>query len=130
MADFMTNLWSAVFEAGPTPTLLIATNASFGALQVVLFALLLLTHSIHFVILSVLCAGLWLAINWFAAELKAVRAAELQRDMDIKANSPTDAAGVSAHAADVSLHSEADVIRRKAHLDNGIDSEWEKIDSQ
>lgn len=76
MADFMTNLWSSVFEAGPTPTLLMATNATFAALQALLLALLAATHSVHFVILSVLCGGLWYAINWFATELQAARAAE------------------------------------------------------
>ncbi|QIX00466.1 hypothetical protein AMS68_005983 [Peltaster fructicola] len=73
MADFMTDLWNAVFEAGPTPTLLLATNATFAALQILLFALLLATYSIHFVILSLLCGGLWYAINWFAAEIRAAQ---------------------------------------------------------
>jgi hypothetical protein len=49
----------------------VATNATFAALQVVLAALLYATHSIHFVVLSALCAGLWAAINWFARELTA-----------------------------------------------------------
>lgn len=70
MASFVQNLWESIFTAGPTPTLLMATNATFAALQVVLTALLIATYSIHFVILSVLCGGLWVAINWFAGELK------------------------------------------------------------
>lgn len=70
MASFVQNLWESIFTAGPTPTLLVATNATFAALQVVLAALLFATYSIHFLILSVLCAGLWVAINWFARELK------------------------------------------------------------
>ncbi|PSN62471.1 Pkr1-domain-containing protein [Corynespora cassiicola Philippines] len=76
MASFIENLWMSVFTPGPTPTLLIATNASFAALQLLFFALLLATYSIHFVILSVLCGGLWWAINWFAAEIRAAQAAE------------------------------------------------------
>ena len=76
MATFMTNLWESVFTPGPTPTLLIATNATFGTLQVLLFILLITTSSIHFVILSVLCAGLWYSINWFAREVQAAKAAE------------------------------------------------------
>jgi cytoskeletal protein RodZ len=76
MSNFMVNLWESIFTPGPTPTLLIATNATFGALQLVLFSLLLFTHSIHFAILSVLCAGLWYAINWFAREVEAAKAAE------------------------------------------------------
>lgn len=69
MTTFLENLWNSVFTPGTTPTLLLATNASFGALQLLLFILLLATHSIHFIILSVLTASLWWAINWFAREL-------------------------------------------------------------
>ena len=74
MTDFLTNLWTSVFTPGTTPTLLVATNATFAALQVVLAALLLATWSIHFAILSVLCGGLWYSINWFAAELQVAQA--------------------------------------------------------
>ncbi|KAF2252513.1 Pkr1-domain-containing protein [Trematosphaeria pertusa] len=79
MASFLTffeQLWQSIFTPGPTPTLLVATNASFAALQLLLFALLLATHSIHFVILSGLTAGLWWAINWFAGEIRAAQAKE------------------------------------------------------
>lgn len=76
MTDFLNNLWSSVFTPGATPTLLVATNVTFGALQALLFGLLVATSSIHFAILSVLCAGLWWSINWFATELKAAQAKE------------------------------------------------------
>ncbi|EDU49314.1 Pkr1 domain containing protein [Pyrenophora tritici-repentis] len=76
MAAFFEQLWESIFTAGPTPTLLVATNASFAALQVLLFVMLVVTYSIHFVILSVLCGGLWWSINWFAAEIKAAQAKE------------------------------------------------------
>ncbi|KAG6018306.1 hypothetical protein E4U41_003985 [Claviceps citrina] len=76
MSSFLIDLWESIFTPGPTPTILRATNLSFGALQLVLLALLFATGSIHFVVLSVLCAGLWWAINWFARELAA--AAQLQ----------------------------------------------------
>jgi ER protein Pkr1 len=76
MADFMTKLWESVFTPGPTPTLLIAANASFGTLQVLLLALFFATWSYHFVALSVICAGTWWGINWFAAELQKAQAAE------------------------------------------------------
>lgn len=76
MASFFENLWQSIFTPGPTPTLLVATNASFAALQVLLFAMLLATYSIHFIILSFLCGGLWWAINWFAAEIRAAQAKE------------------------------------------------------
>lgn len=70
----MQDLWSSIFTAGPTPTLLLATNATFAALQTLLFVLLLATSSIHFAILSVLSGALWYSINWFAQELKQVQA--------------------------------------------------------
>lgn len=76
MADFISNLWESVFTSGPTPTLLLATNATFAALQALLFALLLATYSMHFAVLSFLCGGLWWAINWFATELQAVKREE------------------------------------------------------
>lgn len=70
----MENLWASIFTPGPTPTLLRAANASFGALQVVLLILLVATYSIHFVILSLLSGALWYSINWFAAELNIAKA--------------------------------------------------------
>ncbi|RMZ70182.1 Endoplasmic reticulum Pkr1 [Pyrenophora seminiperda CCB06] len=76
MAAFFEQLWESIFTAGPTPTLLVATNASFAALQLLLLVMLVATYSIHFVILSLLCGGLWWSINWFAAEIKAAQAKE------------------------------------------------------
>lgn len=70
MANFVESLWESIFTPGPTPPLLLATNATFAALQAVLFALLLATYSVHFVILSALCGALWWAINWFVVELR------------------------------------------------------------
>lgn len=78
MSQFVQDLWESIFTPGPTPSLLIATNATFAALQLVLAALLLATYSIHFIILSFLSAGLWYAINWFARELQADHDAELK----------------------------------------------------
>jgi len=76
MASFFVDLWSSIFTPGPTPTLLLATNVTFAALQVVLFALLLATYSFHFVILSIICCVLWWLINWFVMELKDTQTAE------------------------------------------------------
>lgn len=78
MSQFVQDLWESIFTPGPTPSLLIATNVTFAALQLVLGALLLATYSIHFIILSFLSAGLWYAINWFARELQANHDAELK----------------------------------------------------
>lgn len=80
MADFLTNLWESVFTPGTTPTLLIATNCTFGALQLLLLGLLAATYSVHFAILSVLCGGLWYSINWFAVELQAAQKAEIEAE--------------------------------------------------
>ncbi|KAM3501765.1 hypothetical protein MY10362_005312 [Beauveria mimosiformis] len=74
MSSFIIELWESIFVPGPTPTILRATNATFAALQLTLFALLVGTYSIHFVVLSILSAGLWWSINWFAAELEAAKA--------------------------------------------------------
>lgn len=79
MSSFFVELWEGIFTPGPTPTILKATNVSFAALQVVLLSLLYATYSVHFVVLSVLCGGLWWSINWFARELKIAQAAEAER---------------------------------------------------
>jgi hypothetical protein len=76
MATFFENLWGSIFTPGATPTLLIATNVTFAALQITLAGLLALTYSIHFVALSAICGGLWWAINWFAAEIAQAEKAE------------------------------------------------------
>ncbi|KAL5000352.1 ER protein Pkr1-domain-containing protein [Aspergillus recurvatus] len=80
MASFVEDLWSSIFTAGPTPTLLLATNATFAALQTLLFILLLATYSIHFVILSILSGALWYSINWFAQELNQAQAQSARQE--------------------------------------------------
>ena len=76
MASFFVDLWKSVFTPGPTPSIVVATNVSFAALQVVLISLLVATHSVHFAVLSFLCASLWWAINWFIRELEEATAKE------------------------------------------------------
>lgn len=80
MAEFLLELFQSIFTPGPTPTLLLATNVTFAALQVLLLLLLVSTKSIHFFILSILSAGLWSAINWFVNELKIVKLAEMEKE--------------------------------------------------
>lgn len=106
MASFVDELWSSIFTPGPTPTLLVATNVTFAALQLVLFTLLLATHSLHFVALSLLCAGLWYSINWFAQE---VRAAQLAQEAE------------AAEAKD-KPHSESAARSSDRKKDSGVDS--------
>jgi hypothetical protein len=84
MASFAQNLWDSIFTPGPTPTLLVATNATFAVLQVLLAALLLATYSVHFLVLSVLSGGLWAAINWFARELRAHQQREEEEEAKVK----------------------------------------------
>ncbi|KAI4255116.1 MAG: hypothetical protein L6R42_006907 [Xanthoria sp. 1 TBL-2021] len=79
MTTFITDLFTSIFTPGPTPTLLVATNVSFAALQLVFLVLLVLTYSIHFIILSFLCGGLWWSINWFAAELEVAKQIEKEK---------------------------------------------------
>lgn len=80
MSSFLPNLWTSIFTSGTTPTLLLATNLTFASLQIVLLLLLLATRSLHFLALSFICGGLWWAINWFAAEVAAVKAQQAKEE--------------------------------------------------
>jgi len=153
MASFIENLWNSIFTPGPTPTLLIATNATFAALQVLLFVLLVATYSIHFVILSVLSGGLWWSINWFAAELNSAKAKEEEakkkdqpRSADkhdtIGSDTETEEATPQPvpEPSEVSTSSlkpqppEATLRKRQSLGDSSgyisTDSEWEKVDDE
>ncbi|KAL8750190.1 MAG: hypothetical protein Q9199_007230 [Rusavskia elegans] len=88
MTTFITDLFTSIFTPGPTPTLLVATNVSFAALQLVFLVLLVLTYSIHFIILSFLCGGLWWSINWFAAELEVAKQIEKEKKEREQAEEP------------------------------------------
>jgi hypothetical protein len=76
MSTFLVDLFQSIFTPGPTSSLVLATNVSFACLQLVLLVLLLTTYSIHFVILSILSAGLWWGINWFVNEIRILKATE------------------------------------------------------
>ncbi|KAJ5721003.1 uncharacterized protein N7483_008937 [Penicillium malachiteum] len=105
MASFMEELWSSIFTPGPTPTLLIATNVTFAALQLLFFVLLLATHSIHFIVLSFLSGGLWYSINWFATEVRAVHQAQ---EAEKKAQAEAEATGSDSHREKDSVLESAD----------------------
>ncbi|KAL2153909.1 hypothetical protein VTH82DRAFT_2585 [Thermothelomyces myriococcoides] len=107
MASFIEGLWQSIFTPGPTPTLLAATNATFAALQVLLAALLLATYSIHFLVLSVLCGGLWAAINWFARELKAHQEQEEEKKRRALAARPPPSLGGTSSPDDSETEVEA-----------------------
>lgn len=105
MASFVEELWNSIFTPGATPTLLLATNATFAALQLVLFGLFLMTYSIHFVILSAICGGLWAAINWFVTELHK----EQEKEAEEKAKADT----IARQTADDSEETEVETVSGK-----------------
>jgi hypothetical protein len=80
MSQFLTEIWMSIFEPGANRSVLIATHASFAALQATLFALLVTTRSWHFFFLSGLCAGLWALVRWFVNELEAVKLIEAEAE--------------------------------------------------
>ncbi|KAM0260486.1 hypothetical protein ACHAQJ_002719 [Trichoderma viride] len=113
MSSFFVELWEGIFTPGPTPTILKATNISFAALQVVLLSLLYATYSVHFVVLSVLCGGLWWSINWFARELRIAQALEEDKKKKQEGKS------VPAAAGEVSGSSDTEVEGRVARRTSG-----------
>ena len=154
MADFLNNLFQSIFTPGPTPTLIVATNAAFAALQVVLIALLIATYSIHFIILSFLCGGLWYAINWFVTELEAAKEKEVQarrlrdirkeREEKIAEDSGTETedavktskSSIRASGSGLSPPSVDDKSMKKRRSlgetsgDLSTDSEWDKVEDE
>lgn len=123
MANFMQSLWESIFTPGPTPPLILATNAAFGALQAVLFALLIATRSVHFIVLSMLCGALWWAINWFVAELRATEEMKKQRERDGETPRPPDTGkGTKSGAQNERGISERD---EDAEDEEGMDTETE-----
>ncbi|KAI4148704.1 MAG: hypothetical protein LQ341_001498 [Variospora aurantia] len=155
MASFLTDLFTSIFTPGPTQSLLVATNVSFAALQLVLLILLVLTYSVHFLVLSVLCAGLWWSINWFAAELEVARQKEKEEEttrLDESQRqhllSSDDGSGTETEAGDDRTQSvnlrpvahtappleNAEVrVRKRRSLasstgDLSTDSEWDKVE--
>jgi len=99
MAAFLEELWNSVFTPGPTPTLLVATNAAFAALQLLLLVLLIATYSLHFLVLSVLCGGLWYSINWFATEISREQQAQKAKDKKEKSPEPDNASDTETESA-------------------------------
>ena len=65
MTAVATSLWDSIFTPGPTPALVRAMNISFAALLALLIPLTFFTKNIHVFFLSVLAAGLWIAMQWY-----------------------------------------------------------------
>ena len=153
MAEFFTSLFHSIFTPGPTPTLVVATNASFAALQLVLLGLLIATYSVHFIILSILSGGLWWAINWFVTELEAFKQKEKEKESvknerepgqsRKKRQDPPEESGTETEEVptvkgeDVKeglrqrLQADDDRLRKRASSSfgdvSGTDSEWDKV---
>lgn len=149
MATFLTNLLQSIFTPGPTPTLVRATNAAFAALQAIFLALLITTSSIHFLILSILCAGLWFAINWFVTEIQAADEKEEQakklRDLKKAQDSRSaDDSGTETEDGEQNLEnkeyllkpaSKEDPVKKgrsvgEASGEMSTDSEWDKMENE
>lgn len=150
MASFIEELWNSIFTPGPTPTLLVATNATFAALQFLLLILLIATYSLHFVALSVLSGGLWYAINWFARELQAEKSKHSvseertrEKSPDLGSETETEDAPPTTRSAPEPLQEavqslrppptqSGDTLRKRKSLGDSsgyvsTDSEWEKV---
>ena len=133
---FFAELWESIFTPGPSPVLLKAANGTFAALQVILFIMLLMTHSLHFVALSVICAGLWVGVNWFSAELTIAmerqRAAEREQaeDSETEVEPSAEVPGVRSEGAEVPEEQEG--LRRRdagpgTQSSASTEDEWEKV---
>ncbi|KAH7364616.1 ER protein Pkr1-domain-containing protein [Rhexocercosporidium sp. MPI-PUGE-AT-0058] len=143
MSAFITDLVQSIFTPGPTPTLLVATNITFACLQVVLLFLLLATFSIHFIVLSLLSAGLWWSINWFVSELRAAQAVEDEKkrsldetkhtdDTDTDAETVIDSGNRGPGSKEVELIENAGKLKDRASLrgsksETSTEDEWERV---
>jgi hypothetical protein len=143
MSAFLTDLFQSIFTPGPTSTLLVATNASFACLQLVLLALLIATYSIHFLILSFLSAGLWWAINWFVAELKAAQALEEEKkrrmeemaeDTETEVETVIDTGDRGSGSKEVEVHEQTGGLKdrgggdgSKSEAEASTEDEWERV---
>ncbi|CAG8950485.1 hypothetical protein HYFRA_00006982 [Hymenoscyphus fraxineus] len=143
MATFITDLMQSIFTPGPTHTLLVATNVAFACLQATLGLLLIATYSIHFLILSFLCGGLWWAINWFVAELRAAEAEEAEKKRRLEEigsgdDSSTDAETVIESENTKSGSKEVEPVAKVGELkargsaagsksEHSTEDEWERV---
>jgi hypothetical protein len=84
--EFIIDLWNSILTPGTSPALIKATHASFAALLLTLIGLLISTRNFHFIILTILASGLWIAITWFISELEALKK---QQNISTSTNSTT-----------------------------------------
>ncbi|KAH6709668.1 ER protein Pkr1-domain-containing protein [Leptodontidium sp. MPI-SDFR-AT-0119] len=143
MSAFITDLVQSIFTPGPTPTLLVATNVTFACLQVVLLLLLLATFSIHFIVLSLLSAGLWWSINWFVSELRAAQAVEDEKkrsleeakhtdDTDTDTETVIDSGHTGSGSKEVEIVENTGKLKERGGIKGGksetsTEDEWERV---
>ncbi len=148
----MTDLMNSIFTPGPNQTLIVATNATFASLQVVLALLLVATRSVHFVVLSILCGGLWWAINWFVTEMEAAKTTKSEQertsgpggdsalDDEVQSGEDTETEGQRSSRIQTGdgrnfeqlAPEQADLLRRRRSSGEGggevsTEDEWEKV---
>lgn len=119
MASFFQELWESIFTPGTTPTLLVATNVTFAALQLVLAVLLVATRSVHFMVLSGLSGGLWWAVNWFARELKVHQQQEEEKARRAR-QTPIGNAGATSDDSETEVEGGSTVGAGKARGKTGV----------
>lgn len=150
MSAFITDLVNSIFTPGPTSALVAATNAAFAGLQLLLAILLIATRSLHFLVMSLLCAALWWSINWFVSELAATKAREDTTEHSVHNGKPHDDRGQSGDDTETEAHQlpesrlrtrpeaeqsvlgGSEALRRRRSVGDGGgdvsgDSEWERV---
>ncbi|BFZ63644.1 hypothetical protein YB2330_004776 [Saitoella coloradoensis] len=95
MTTFIVSLWDSIFTPGPTPTLVMATNASFVALIGLLTVLAFMTRNIHVFALLAVAVALCVSVQWFLKELAVVKEEEEKKSKERGAT-----AGPAAMAAE------------------------------
>ncbi|CDR41284.1 CYFA0S07e00276g1_1 [Cyberlindnera fabianii] len=84
MISFLTELWESIFTPGTTPTLVLATHATFALLVVTLTVFAFLTKSIHIINLLVLSLVLWGILTWFINEINTLNSEKQSENTETK----------------------------------------------
>jgi len=91
---------------------------------------------VHFVVLSILCAGLWWAINWFVVELAEAQRLEQERARALGGGEADGGDSTDAETVVEGVGKEVEVKRRKDGSGAGgssgrseisTEDEWEKV---
>merc|ERR1711977_708041 len=124
------------------PPCLLSSPISYNpSLRLVL--LLIATFSIHFVILSLLSAGLWWSINWFVSELRTAQAAEDEKkrafdeakhtdDTDTDAETVIGTGNIHSGSKEVEIFEENGELKDRGSTkgsksETSTEDEWERV---